>query len=111
MDVFYVYTYGTAAWLGMQALPLIATPKLIVAMLAVETRSPTCTDTLERFLLPGLPMLTFIIALEEYFCRCQGLVYITLGILTVLLTGSVPLTSTFSESMFSSDICPNTSSH
>ncbi|KAI9839989.1 MAG: hypothetical protein M1819_000181 [Sarea resinae] len=36
--------------------------------------------------------------LEEYFCRTIGITYITLGILTILLTGSVPLTSSFSDS-------------
>ncbi|MCJ1252468.1 hypothetical protein MMC24_000274 [Lignoscripta atroalba] len=78
MDVFYSYTYSTAAWLGIQALPLLISPKLIVTMLAEETRKPT--------------------ALEVYFCRSLGITLITLGILTVLLTGSVPLTSTFAES-------------
>lgn len=41
MDVFYVYTFGTAGWLGLQALPLIVSPKLIVTMLATETRDAT----------------------------------------------------------------------
>lgn len=33
-QVFYAYTYGTAGWLGMQAVLLIVMPKLVVAMLA-----------------------------------------------------------------------------
>ena len=41
MDVFYAYTYSTAAWLSLQALPLLLSPKLIVTMLSVETRGPT----------------------------------------------------------------------
>lgn len=41
MDVFYAYTYSTAAWLGIQAVALIISPKLIVTMLSVDTRKPT----------------------------------------------------------------------
>lgn len=41
MDVFYTYTYGTAAWLGIQAVPLMVSPKLIVNLLAAEARTPT----------------------------------------------------------------------
>ena len=39
--VFYVYTYGTAGWLGLQALPLLLSPKLITAMLASEAHLAT----------------------------------------------------------------------
>ena len=42
--------------------------------------------------------------LETYFCRSLGLTLITLAVLTILLTGSVPLTSTFADGML-----PNTS--
>ncbi|KAI9749702.1 MAG: hypothetical protein M1815_002312 [Lichina confinis] len=38
-------------------------------------------------------------ALEEYFSRSLGLAALTLGMLTILLTGSVPLTSSFSDSV------------
>lgn len=41
MDVFYMYTYSTAAWLGIQAVPLVMAPKLIVTMLSADTRQPT----------------------------------------------------------------------
>lgn len=41
MDVFYTYTYSTAAWLGVQAIALMIFPKLIVTMLSVEARKPT----------------------------------------------------------------------
>jgi hypothetical protein len=39
--VFYAYTYGTAAWLGLQALPLLFTPRLITTMLSSEAHSIT----------------------------------------------------------------------
>lgn len=37
------------------------------------------------------------LALEVYFSRCLGFTLLTLGILTVLLTGSVPLSSSLRE--------------
>ena len=74
-------------------------PKVIVMLLSTETRESTCADKIENF--PSFTsLLTTALALEEYFCRSLGLSYITLGILTVLLTGNVPLTSTFAESMY-----------
>ena len=48
--------------------------------------------------------------LEDYFCRSLGFALIALGVLTVLLTGSVPLTSTFADGEFSpSPLIPSTS--
>lgn len=41
-------------------------------------------------------------ALEVYFCRSLALALLTLAILVILLTGSVPLTSTFADSMSTS---------
>jgi len=77
MDVFYAYTYGTAAWFTLQAAPLITSPTIIMTLLSPEVREPS--------------------VIEEYFSRSLGMALITLGILTVLLTGSVPLTSSFSD--------------
>jgi len=77
MDVYYFYSYGTAAWLATQAAPLIASPTMIVALLSPEVREAT--------------------TLEVYFSRSLGFTLIALGMLTVLLTGSVPLSSRLSE--------------
>ncbi|ESZ93624.1 hypothetical protein SBOR_6002 [Sclerotinia borealis F-4128] len=77
MDVFYAYTYGTAGWLALQAVPLIISPTIIITMLSPEVRDPT--------------------SLEEYFSRSLGITLLTLGIMVVLLTGSVPLTSSISD--------------
>ncbi|KAI9644937.1 hypothetical protein NHQ30_006971 [Ciborinia camelliae] len=77
MDVFYSYTYGTGAWLALQALPLIISPTLIIMMLSPEVREAT--------------------PIEEYFSRSLGMALLTLGIMVVLLTGSVPLTSSISD--------------
>lgn len=41
LKVFYAYTFGTATWLGVQALPLLVAPKLIITMLSSEAHSIT----------------------------------------------------------------------
>ncbi|KAF2657491.1 hypothetical protein K491DRAFT_322535 [Lophiostoma macrostomum CBS 122681] len=77
MDVYYFYSYGTAAWMALQAAPLIASPTMIVALLSPEVREAT--------------------TLEVYFSRSLGFSLLTIGILNVLLTGSVPLSSRLTE--------------
>ena len=60
MDVYYFYSYGTAAWMGeladlrcdknangnvaMQAVPLVTSPTMIVALLSPEVRDATSTQ-------------------------------------------------------------------
>ncbi|KAK3203703.1 hypothetical protein GRF29_106g386842 [Pseudopithomyces chartarum] len=77
MDVYYFYSYGTAAWMAIQAAPMIASPTMIVTLLSPEVREAT--------------------TLEVYFSRCLGLALLTVGVLNVLLTGSVPLSSRLTE--------------
>ncbi|KAI9864799.1 MAG: hypothetical protein M1813_002569 [Trichoglossum hirsutum] len=77
MDVFYYFTSCTAGWLAIQATPLIASPTLIVALLSPDVRNPT--------------------PLEDYLARSLGVTLVVLGVLAVLLSGSVPLTSSFSD--------------
>ncbi|KAJ5297677.1 hypothetical protein N7508_007926 [Penicillium antarcticum] len=79
MDVFHAYTYSTAAWLSLQSLPLIAGPSMIVSMLLDETRPAS--------------------SMEIYFARCLGLSLFTITVLTVMLTGSIPLTSDIKDSV------------
>ncbi|EAT85468.1 hypothetical protein HBI56_135080 [Parastagonospora nodorum] len=86
MDVYYFYSYGTAAWLATQAAPLIASPTMIVALLSPEVREAS--------------------TLEVYFSRTLGFTLLTLGALTVLLTGSVPLSSRLSEGATTSNTDP-----
>ncbi|QGA17725.1 hypothetical protein EYB26_005401 [Talaromyces marneffei] len=73
MDVFYLYTYSSSAWLALQGLALVATPKLIVTLLIDDTRPPS--------------------DIEAYFSRAFGFALLAVATLTILLTGSVPLTS------------------
>lgn len=83
MDVFYAYTYSSATWLGIQAVPLLVFPKLIVTMLSVDARKPT--------------------ALEEYLCRTLAFTLLALALISILLSGTVPLSSTMSESEITAD--------
>ncbi|KAF1915031.1 hypothetical protein BDU57DRAFT_451062, partial [Ampelomyces quisqualis] len=84
--VYYFYSYGTAAWLATQAAPLIASPTMIVALLSPEVREAS--------------------TLEVYFSRTLGFTLLTLGALTILLTGSVPLSSRLSEGATTSNTDP-----
>ncbi|RQM05752.1 hypothetical protein DH86_00004105 [Scytalidium sp. 3C] len=43
MDVFYGFTWVSGAWLAVQAIPLVAFPTVIIAMLAPEVREPSGT--------------------------------------------------------------------
>ena len=72
-QVFRLYTFGTAAYLTTQALPLLLTPSLIVSMLATDPR-PT-TDV------------------ESYLARSLALLLLTFAITFLILTGAVPLTT------------------
>jgi len=73
MDVFYFYSYGSAAWSLLQAMPLALTPTIIIATLSPDVREPT--------------------SLESYLCRALALTLCAFGTLVVILTGSVPMTS------------------
>jgi len=78
MDVYYFYSYGTAAWLAVQSLGLIASPTMIKSLL---TPAPLEDPT----------------TLEIYYARSLGFCLLTVGVLNVLLTGSVPLSSRLTE--------------
>lgn len=73
MDAITTYTYSTSAWFGIQAIPLLFFPQLVTALLSPEARRSS--------------------ELENYFCRSLSLTLITLALVTLVLTGSVPLTS------------------
>ncbi|KAL4913685.1 hypothetical protein BDW62DRAFT_159335 [Aspergillus aurantiobrunneus] len=90
MDVFYAYTYSTAAWLGLQSAALISVPQGIAAMLLDETR-------------PATPI-------EIYLARCLGFSLLTIATLTIMLTGSIPLTSGVSDPIATEDEDPSTES-
>ncbi|MCJ1394702.1 hypothetical protein MMC18_007582 [Xylographa bjoerkii] len=83
MDAFNAYVYSTAGWMAFQAVGLLISPKFSSAVLSPETRSPTST--------------------EEYLARALGFSLLALAVLTVLLTGTVPLTSTFAENVNAAD--------
>lgn len=75
--MFYAYTYGTAGWLSLQAVPLIIMPKVIVTMLANEVHRAT--------------------DLELYFSRSLGFSLIILALIVLFFTGTIPLSSSITE--------------
>ncbi|PYH99079.1 hypothetical protein BO71DRAFT_437635 [Aspergillus ellipticus CBS 707.79] len=86
MDVFYAYTYSTAGWLSLQSFALLTVPGMMTTMLEQEARQPSST--------------------EIYFSRCLGMSLLTIAILTVILTGSIPLTSSIAEPVTTDDSDP-----
>ncbi|KAJ6258623.1 hypothetical protein Dda_6670 [Drechslerella dactyloides] len=76
-DVYYAYNYASAGWLLLQSIPLITSPTMVITLLSPEVRETT--------------------PLEDYLSRSLGIAAIAIGILTVLLTGSIPLTSSFAD--------------
>ncbi|KAI9684074.1 MAG: hypothetical protein M1820_010903 [Bogoriella megaspora] len=101
MDVFYAYTYGSAAWLALQAVPLILTPRIIITMSSSEVREATGTVPLLKILrtimkkgsVKTISPPSGFYPLETYFGRSLGITQLTLATLTVLLTGSIPLST------------------
>ncbi|MCJ1296506.1 hypothetical protein MMC34_008072 [Xylographa carneopallida] len=79
MDVLDAYVYSTGSWMVFQALGLLISPKLSIAVLSPESRGPT--------------------TVEEYLARALGFSFLTLTVLTVLLTGTVPLRSTNADNV------------
>jgi len=77
MDVYYAYNYATAGWMILQSIPLLTSPTMMITMLSPEVRETT--------------------PLEAYFSRSLGFAVITIGVLQVLLTGVIPLSSSFSD--------------
>ncbi|OJJ49409.1 hypothetical protein ASPZODRAFT_129864 [Penicilliopsis zonata CBS 506.65] len=61
-------------------------PRMIATMLLNENRPPS--------------------ALEVYFARCFGFSLLTLGVLTIMLTGSIPLTPMMAEPVTSEESDP-----
>ncbi|KAJ5183590.1 hypothetical protein N7492_001206 [Penicillium capsulatum] len=71
------FTRYLPAWLSLQGLSLTVSPSMIVAMLLDETRPAS--------------------DIEIYFARSTGFGLLTIAVLTVMLTGSIPLGSTVSD--------------
>ncbi|OJJ82183.1 uncharacterized protein ASPGLDRAFT_37485 [Aspergillus glaucus CBS 516.65] len=86
MDVFYAYTYTTAGWLSVQSAALTVAPQIIMTTLLDETRPPT--------------------PLEIYFARTLGFSLLTLATLVIMLTGSVPLSTTVTEAVTTDESDP-----
>lgn len=73
MEAISAYSFGSLAWLGLQSAPLLLWPSFISSLL-----SPEYTPTN---------------AAEIYFARQLGLAQLGVGLLIVVLSGALPLTS------------------
>ncbi|KAH8697564.1 hypothetical protein BGW36DRAFT_169506 [Talaromyces proteolyticus] len=74
MDVFNAYAYGSSAWLALKGFALLGAPKLVVTLLVGENRGHATE-------------------LEIYLSRSFGLALLAIALLTIMMTGSIPLTS------------------
>lgn len=82
-------------------------------MLRDEARPPTGMPCIPRYLNLGRGKRIYIDIssipfpdIEIYFSRCFGLAFLTIAVLTVLLTGSIPLTATIAESVSTEETDP-----
>lgn len=80
----------------MQGLTLLVGPRMIVALLLDEARSESCTINSKNP--PNVNRLANSLkVIEVYFARCLGMSLLTIAVLTVMLTGSIPLNATIAE--------------
>ncbi|KAI1074028.1 hypothetical protein F5B20DRAFT_564988 [Whalleya microplaca] len=78
MDAISSYSFASCSWHLLQAAPLVLWPGAINGLLTMDAEASS-------FHGPS--------AVENYFARSLGLALATLGLVTVVLTGSLPLTS------------------
>jgi hypothetical protein len=106
LKVFYAYTFGTATWLSIQALPLLVAPKLITTMLSSEAHSITGEPyrRWQRRLLQS--QLTVPVDLETYFCRSFAFSLLLVATIMLFFTGSIPLSSSITEPISTDDSDP-----
>jgi hypothetical protein len=76
MDVVSSYSFASLTWHAIQAIPLIIWPQAINGLLTIDG------DVMQ----PST-------GVENYFARSLGFALLTLGCVTVVLTGAVPLDS------------------
>ncbi|KAI1820386.1 hypothetical protein F4861DRAFT_542968 [Xylaria intraflava] len=80
MDAVSAYSFASCAWNALQAISLLLGPQLITALLTPNSYSPQGPSTATR-------------EVEDYLAQSLGLAQLALGLVTVVLTGSVPLGS------------------
>ncbi|KAK8131263.1 hypothetical protein PG984_007701 [Apiospora sp. TS-2023a] len=78
MGIVTAYSLATLGWHMLQAMPLILWPQVIIGLLNIDAPTPA-----------GLSAT----GVELYFARCLGFTQLTLGMVTVVLTGALPMTS------------------
>ncbi|ORY57539.1 uncharacterized protein BCR38DRAFT_449361 [Pseudomassariella vexata] len=76
MDVVSSYSFASCGWHLVQAIPLIIWPQAINGLLTIDGQGMRPPNDI-----------------ENYFARSLGFAQIALGLVTVVLTGSLPLNS------------------
>ncbi|CAJ2512960.1 Uu.00g010790.m01.CDS01 [Anthostomella pinea] len=85
MDAISAYSFTSCAWHLLQAIPLIIWPAAINGLLTYAGEQGAVP-------VPSMPMQPSS-SVENYFARSLGLALLALGMVTVVLTGSLPLGS------------------
>ncbi|KAK3336446.1 hypothetical protein B0T19DRAFT_437208 [Cercophora scortea] len=81
MDSVSAYSFASLAWLSIQAVPLIVWPQFIISILTAD----------EHYVNVTVPH--YISVVLHYFARSLGLSQLAIGMLLVVLSGALPLTS------------------
>lgn len=77
MDVVSAYAFASLGWHAIQGVPLLVWPQAINGLLTID----------------GAVNMQPATGVENYFARSLGIALLTLGCVTVVLTGAVPLDS------------------
>jgi hypothetical protein len=72
------YSFASCGWQFVQALPLIVWPQAINGLLTIDSETVAAHPAT---------------SVENYFARSLGFALVALGLVTVVLTGSLPLNS------------------
>ncbi|KAI3331935.1 hypothetical protein HD806DRAFT_175059 [Xylariaceae sp. AK1471] len=80
MDAVSAYSFASCLWNGLQAVPLMIGPQAISSLLAAQQHTQATVHVAGD--------------VETYLARSLGFALLALGLVTVVLTGSVPVGST-----------------
>ncbi|TQS34787.1 hypothetical protein Golomagni_04818 [Golovinomyces magnicellulatus] len=98
MDAFNSYIYGSSLWVTIQALPLVVSPTIVVALLSKEIREASGEVSLYLSGILNHDADKFISAdVEEYLSRSLGMALFAIGFLSIFLAGDVPSPSNLSD--------------
>lgn len=95
MQVFFLYTYATAAWLGAQSAVLVLMPKIVIGILAEEAHHASGKQPTLSLIPNGTNHSQLDV--ELYFGRALGLALSILALIVLFFTGTIPISTSISE--------------